>query len=163
MQNPPQFIITRPNSSKGKVKPSTTKLRQSISTMNAKASSFTLGQILYKRKPIHLIINIWSRSSKSKTSTQPPTNSAKSKSLHQSLGQASTKKQDKSVHTINTRLGQVPSNDQTEPSMFKGVIDQRQEGSLNEETKIRKGSHHVRLKSHIEACKEQAVKTKSEK
>ncbi|CAN8307184.1 unnamed protein product [Cochlearia groenlandica] len=46
MQKPPQFIITRPNSSKGKVKPSTTKscttkLRQSISTMNAKASSFT--------------------------------------------------------------------------------------------------------------------------
>ncbi|CAN8271758.1 unnamed protein product [Cochlearia groenlandica] len=82
MQKPPQFIITRPNSSKGKVKPSTTKssttkLRQSISTMNAKASSFTLGQIFYKSKPIHLIINIWSRSSKSKTSTQPPTNSAK--------------------------------------------------------------------------------------
>ncbi|CAN8319331.1 unnamed protein product [Cochlearia groenlandica] len=70
MQKPPQFIITRPNSSKGKVKPSTTKsstakLRQSISTMNAKASSFTLGQIFYKSKPIHLIINIWSRSSKS--------------------------------------------------------------------------------------------------
>ncbi|CAN8307292.1 unnamed protein product [Cochlearia groenlandica] len=82
MQKPPKFIITRPNSSKGKVKPSTTKssttkLRQSISTMNAKASSFTLGQIFYKSKPIHLIINIWSRSSKSKTSTQPPTNSAK--------------------------------------------------------------------------------------
>ncbi|CAN8323856.1 unnamed protein product [Cochlearia groenlandica] len=82
MQKPPQFIITRPNSSKGKVKPSTTKssttkLRQSISTMNAKASSFTLGQIFYKSKPIHLIINIWSRSSKSKTSIQPPTNPAK--------------------------------------------------------------------------------------
>ncbi|CAN8255285.1 unnamed protein product [Cochlearia groenlandica] len=64
-------------------------------------------------------------------------------------------------HTINTRLGQVPSNDKTELSMFKGVIDQRQEGSLKEETKRRKGSHHVRLKSHIEACEEQAVKTKS--
>ncbi|CAN8255211.1 unnamed protein product [Cochlearia groenlandica] len=58
-------------------KPSTTKLRQSISTKNAKASSFTLGQIFYKRKLIHLINNIWSRSSKSKTSTPPPTNSAK--------------------------------------------------------------------------------------
>ncbi|CAN8323755.1 unnamed protein product [Cochlearia groenlandica] len=62
---------------KWKPNTSTTKLRQSISTMNAKASSFTLGQIFYKSKPIHLIINIWSRSSKSKTSTQPPTNSAK--------------------------------------------------------------------------------------
>ncbi|CAN8323716.1 unnamed protein product, partial [Cochlearia groenlandica] len=39
---------------------------------------------------------------------------------------------------------------------FKGVIDQRQEGSLKEETKRRKGSHHVRLKSHIEACEEQS-------
>ncbi|CAN8307156.1 unnamed protein product [Cochlearia groenlandica] len=46
-----------------------------------------------------------------------------------------------------------------DPLRFKGEKDQRQRRKIKEEAKRRKGSQHVRTKSHTQVCEEQTVKT----